>query len=76
MKPAKPATPAKPRALRPRAIREIYGIPPSTLRDFCCNLPPGRRLPSILIQGRSGRKGCRLVMVDDLEAWLAKHRAT
>ena len=74
MKPTKSVT-AKPRALRPRQVRELYGIPQSTLRVWCCELPPADRLPSMLIPGRKGNRGVRLLMVDALEEWLAKHRA-
>jgi hypothetical protein len=66
----KPAAPSAPRALRPRQIREIYGIPPSTLRDLIlCG-----RLPSVKLPGRKGNKGSRLVLVSDIEALLARHR--
>lgn len=65
----------KAKALRPKQIRDIYGIPQSTLHFLCTGLPEAERLPSIKLPGRRGTKGCRLVMTADLEAWLAKHRA-
>jgi hypothetical protein len=65
--------PTKARVLRPRQIRELYGIPQSSLHFFCTGLPEGERLPSIKLPGRRGTKGCRLVRVEDLEAWLARH---
>lgn len=73
---AKPQpVPAK-RALRPRDIAEQFGIPPSTLHFYCERLPAERRLPSLKLPGRGGRKGKRLVFEDELLAWLEKHRAS
>lgn len=68
----KPETPAKPKALRPRQIRDLYGIPQSTLHFYCTQLPEAERLPSIKLPGRRGTKGVRLVKIADLEAWLAR----
>lgn len=56
--------------LTPRKIEELYGIPDSTLADYCARkVDP---LPSTLIRGRNGRRGKRLIRVKDLEAWLSK----
>jgi len=65
----------KARALRPKMIRELYGIPQGTLHFYCTGLPEADRLPSVKLPGRRGTKGCRLIMADDLEAWIGKYRA-
>lgn len=62
----------KARTLRPRQIRELYGIPQSTLHFYCTGLPEAERLPSVKLPGRRGTKGCRLVRVDELEAWISR----
>lgn len=67
-------SPVKPIALRPRMIRELYGIPTSSLAYYYRDMPEADRLPSIKIPGRCGRKGVRLIMVADLEAWLERFR--
>jgi hypothetical protein len=68
--------PAPKRALRPREIRERYGIPQSTLHWYCTALPAAERLPSVLLpsRGRKAKKGCRLIFEAELEAWLERHR--
>lgn len=60
--------------LRPVDIFELYGISASTLHSFCTAEDDERRLPSVLIPGRSGRRGVRLINHDDFRAWRAKWR--
>lgn len=64
------------RALRPRQIKERFGIAPSTLHYFLNELPEAERLPSIQLpsRGRKRRLGIRLVYEDELIAWLERHR--
>ena len=57
--------------LRPRQIEELYGIPQSTLSEYCTR--KNDPLPSSKIPGRNGRRGKRLIRVSDLEAWLSKY---
>ena len=71
----KAAKSESPRYLRPRQIRELYGIPQSTLHFYCTGLPENQRLASVKLPGRRGTKGCRLVHVDELEGWLERHRS-
>jgi len=56
--------------LRPRDIRVLYGISPSTLCRLCTTDDAARRLPSVKIVGRGGKKGLRLVKRTDLDAYL------
>lgn len=58
--------------LRPIDVFDEYGIPPSTLCILCKHSDPTRRIPSLLIPGRSGRRGLRLVKRTELDAYLAK----
>lgn len=64
------------RALRPRDIKERFGIAPGTLHYYCETVPANDRLPSIKLPGKAGTrsKGKRLVFEDDLLAWLNKYR--
>jgi hypothetical protein len=66
----------KAETLRPREIYERFGIPESTLSGYFFHPDPRIRLESILIPGRKGRKGIRLVFRADLEAWLGRWRAS
>jgi hypothetical protein len=59
--------------LTPRQIADRYGISPSQLCRYCTRTDD--RLPSVLIKGRNGRRGKRLVRLTDLEAWLAQFNA-
>ena len=61
--------------LRPAEVFQAYGIPPATLRDWCIHKDAAQKLPSVLIQGRSGRKGVRLIKQADLLAYLERHAA-
>jgi hypothetical protein len=63
---------ARAESLRPRDVFELHGIPASTLRDMCTHPDPAVRLPSLLIPGRQGRRGVRLIKRTDLNAWLEK----
>lgn len=58
--------------LRPADVFALYGIPPSTLHGLCNHAEPARRLPSMLIQGKKGKKGLRLVNHEALRTYLAK----
>jgi hypothetical protein len=74
-------SPLLPRALRPAQIAKLYGIPVSTVHYYCTALPESERLPSCQLPCRksptatTARKGSRLVLVADLEAWLARWRS-
>lgn len=59
--------------LRPAEVRQVFGLAPSTVRQWCINPDPAKRLPSRLIQGKSGRKGVRLIKRSELEAYLDRH---
>jgi hypothetical protein len=63
---------AKAITLRPAEVQELYGISRVTLRNWCVR--PENPLPSILIRGKSGRKGVRLIERAKLETWLAQYR--
>ena len=56
-------------------IRELYGIPQGTLHFYCTGLPESDRLPSVKLPGRQGSKGCRLILQEDLDKWLARYRS-
>lgn len=58
--------------LRPFDVFTLYGIPTATLCQMCRHPNPERRLPAILIPGRQGRRGIRLVNHEELKRWLAK----
>lgn len=58
--------------LRPADVYQLYGIPSSTLCHLCKHPDPAKRLPSLLIPGRCGRKGLRLIRHSELKAWLAR----
>lgn len=62
-------------ALRPAEVFALYGIPSSTLCELCRHPDPAKRLPSMLIPGRCGRKGLRLINHDELRAWLDRWKA-
>lgn len=59
---------------RPRDIWELHGIPQSTVCQLCRHQDPKLRMPSILIPGRCGRKGSRLIPVAEFDVWLARWR--
>jgi hypothetical protein len=62
--------------LRPRDIREIYGISGPTLSRLCLTKDEGKRLPSVKISTRKGEasNGLRLVKRTDMEAYLERHK--
>lgn len=62
--------------LRPADVFELYGIPTSTLSCMCRDENPQKRLPSILIPGRRGRRGIRLINHQELRGWLERWRVT
>jgi len=61
--------------LRPWDVRELYGIPQSTLCHYATKLPMERRPESHFIPGRGGRKGIRLFPRGAFEAWLRRWTA-
>lgn len=70
---------AERRALRPREIEAAYGIPESSLHVYFNHSDPAKRLPSVKLPGRPGRKtaaGARVVLVADLDAWLERWKET
>ena len=58
--------------LRPRDVFDLFGIPTCTLSVLCRHPDPAKRLPSMLIPGRCGRKGLRLINHAKLIEFLAK----
>jgi len=58
--------------LRPRDIFELYGIPSSTLSDLCNHADPAIRIPSVLLAGRNGRRGLRLIKQADFVTYMEK----
>lgn len=58
--------------LRPRDVFDLYGVPSSTLHEWCTR--ESDRLPSSLIPGRKGKRGVRLIKRTDLEEFLQKFR--
>ena len=62
--------------LRPRDIYNLYGLSSSTICELCQHPDADRRIPSILIPGRRGHKGMRLIEHAEFRAWLAKWRRT
>ena len=62
--------------LRPRDIRDLYGISPSSLCHYATKLPPDQSPISHLIRGRSGRKGIRLFPKLAFAAWRACYDAS
>lgn len=61
--------------LRPAEVFELYGIHPSVLCRLAKHTDESKRIPSVLIGGKSGRKGVRLVKQADLIAFLERHAA-
>lgn len=61
--------------LRPSEVVELYGISQPVISRLLNNTDPKQRIPSILIPGRAGRMGIRLIKHDDLRAFLARHAA-
>lgn len=61
---------SKAEMLRPADVYALYGIPSSTLCQMCNHPDPAKRMPSMLIPGRRGRKGLRLIDHTKLRAWL------
>jgi hypothetical protein len=57
--------------LRPAEVEQLYGVNRATLRNWC--IRPENPLPSILVRGKSGRKGVRLIERVKLETWLAQY---
>ena len=70
----KPRDLTKAVTLRPRDVHELFGISTSTLHGLCTHPDPKRRLPSIKVPGRQGRKGIRLIYWTELVAWLERWR--
>ena len=60
--------------LRPADVYALYGIPTSTTSVLCNDPNPERRMPSLKIPGRRGRKGMRLIDHAELKIWLSKWR--
>lgn len=60
--------------LRPAEIFERYGIHATTVSQYCRHPDPRLRLPSYKIEGRSGRKGIRLIPHSDFLSWLERWR--
>jgi hypothetical protein len=60
--------------LRPAEVFLLYGIPTSTTSQYCNDADPERRMPSLKIPGRKGRKGLRLIDHAELKVWLNKWR--
>ena len=60
--------------LRPADVFTLYGIPTSTTSVLCNDPNPERRMPSLKIPGRRGRKGMRLIDHAELKIWLSKWR--
>lgn len=58
--------------LRPMEVYQYYGVAPSTLRDWCLELPEADRLPSRMVPGRQGRRGVRLIEKAVLDKWLER----
>jgi hypothetical protein len=66
------------RSLNAREVEEVYGLRRGKLYHETVKYvrTKGREgLRSIHIRGRSGRKGTRLYMVEDLEEFLLRHAA-
>jgi hypothetical protein len=61
--------------LRPADVFALYGIPTSTTCQYCNDPDPERRMPSLKIPGRRGRKGLRLINHEELRAWLRKWKS-
>lgn len=61
----------EPKALRPKEITRIYGIGHGTIWNMF-----KEGLPSIKVTGLQGRRGTRIVMIADLEKWLADRKET
>ena len=62
--------------LRPADVFALYGIPSSTTSQYCNDPDPVRRMPSLKIAGRRGRKGLRLIDHAELKIWLSKWRVS
>lgn len=58
--------------LRPRDIFDLYGIQPAMVSYMANHEDPAKRLPSILVPGRKGNRGMRLIDHEELKAWLAR----
>lgn len=56
--------------LRPADVTALYGVSKVTLRNWCIRAE--NPLPSILVKGRNGRKGVRLIERAKLDAWLSQ----
>lgn len=67
---------AKAITLRPSEVTAAYGISQPVLWRLLNHKDAAERLPSILIPGRCGRKGMRLIRRDDLQAYLDRHSAS
>ena len=56
--------------LRPRDIEQAYGIDSTMISLLCRSEDPQKRIPSVMISSRGGKKGVRLVKKVDLDAYL------
>lgn len=56
--------------LRASEVFRLYGIPANTVQQYAL----AGQFESILIQGRKGRKGVRLIDHTAFKAWLDEHR--
>lgn len=61
--------------LRPVEVFQLYGITQPTLHRLCTHKDSNKHLPSVLLKGRSGRKGVRLINHDELRAYLDRFKA-
>ena len=59
--------------LRPVEVFQLYGITQPTLHRLCKHDDPLKRLPSVLLKSKGGRKGVRLINHAELKAFLARH---
>lgn len=58
--------------LRPRDIFDLYGIQPAMVCFMANHEDPAKRLPSILVPGRMGHRGMRLIDHAEFRTWLAR----
>lgn len=59
--------------LRPAEVFALYGINQVALCRLAKHADASKRLPSILIGSKAGRRGIRLINHDELRAFLARH---
>lgn len=61
--------------LRPTEVYALYGIKPSMTSSLANHPDADKRLPSILIPGRMGHRGVRLIDHAELLAYMSRWRA-